>query len=225
MPTHIAVMNKNKKAKSISQLTSATLSFLKAGNAQFVTACTHRCHQDETQGDYLRRQTNDLNHMKTKTTLHFGIRRGAVPGYLFEGLFTFVGIVLLGVGFFLSINSHVFMNSAAPAEAVILTMHSAGDGRPGTPLVEYVADGRRYVERLDTGTSEMMPGRHITVHYNRHNPRDVRYTKDDGWLIMLSVVAGIAFTGMGAVARFVKRQRQVRRTEAVRQAVGTNLHR
>ena len=104
-------------------------------------------------------------------------------------------------------------------------MHSAGDGRPGTPLVEYVADGRRYVERLDTGTSEMMPGRHITVHYNRRNPRDVRYTKDDGWLIMLSVVAGIAFTGMGAVARFVKRQRQVRRTEAVRQAVGTNLHR
>lgn len=191
-----------------------------------MTACTHRCHQDETQGDYLRRQTNDLNHiMNTKTTLHFGIRRGAVPGYLFEGLFTFVGIILLGVGFFLSINSHVFMNSAAPAEAVILTMHSAGDGRPGTPLVEYVADGRRYVERLDTGTSEMMPGRHITVHYNRRNPRDVRYTKDDGWLIMLSVVAGIAFTGMGAVARFVKRQRQVRRTEAVRQAVGTNLHR
>ena len=43
--------------------------------------------------------------MNTKTTLHFGIRRGAVPGYLFEGLFTFVGIVLLGVGFFLSINS------------------------------------------------------------------------------------------------------------------------
>ena len=119
--------------------------------------------------------------MNTKTTLHFGIRRGAVPGYLFEGLFTFVGIVLLGVGFFLSINSHVFMASAAPAEAVILTMHSAGDGRPGTPLVEYVADGRRYVERLDTGTSEMMPGRHITVHYNRRNPRDVRYTKDDGW--------------------------------------------
>lgn len=144
--------------------------------------------------------------MNTKTTLHFGIRRGAVPGYLFEGLFTFVGIVLLGVGFFLSINSHVFMASAAPAEAVVLAMHSAGSERPGTPLVEFTAGGRRYVERLNKATAEMRPGRHITVHYNRRNPHDVRYTPGDDRPSLLSLALGAAFLSLGAAANFFRRR-------------------
>lgn len=127
------------------------------------------------------------------------------PGYLFEGLSTFLGVVLVGLSLCINVSNRTFLAAAAPAEAVILAMHSAGSERPGTPLVEFTAGGRRYVERLNKATAEMRPGRHITVHYNRRNPHDVRYTPGDDRPSLLSLALGAAFLSLGAAANFFRR--------------------
>ena len=134
-----------------------------------------------------------------------GRRKGKAFIRVFCGIFIVLGISLFTAGIAVGVSGHAFRQQAEATDAVILAMRGASSESLGTPVVEYVVDGKSYTATLNMASSSMYPGKRITVYYRKNNPQEVRYLDDNSWLIIFFVFMGSVFAGMGMAFWLVKR--------------------
>ena len=175
------------------------------------------------------------------------VRRGRGVNKLVGGIFTVVGLALLGTGWWAGNRQYTILKSWPTLEAEVtnsrVTHHVSHDSRRSTDTTMYEAeiefrytvDGRQFTTPSTPGYStssysEMKrmadtytPGTRHTIRYNPANPNDIRFNAGYNFgFFMLPVVfggMGVVFTGLGIGLLVAPRSGQSLQCPACGQAV------
>ena len=134
-----------------------------------------------------------------RKVLSLGEKRERSFSRIFVGLFSFIGIVFILIGIGVAISRAQFLKNASPVEAEIIAMHHTGTDVLGMPVVKYSVDGQDYTGTLSFSSSDMHPGRHITVYYHHDNPENIRSAESEGFLIGVFLFIGLVFAAIGGI--------------------------
>ena len=141
-----------------------------------------------------------------RKVLSLGEKRERSFSRIFVGLFSFIGIVFILIGIGVAISRAQFLKNASPVEAEIIAMHHTGTDVLGMPVVKYTVEGQEYTGTLSFSSSDMHPGRHITVYYHHDNPEHVRAIESEAFLAGIFFFVGFIFTSVSGIIYFVRRR-------------------
>ena len=142
----------------------------------------------------------------SRKVLSEGERRERSFSRIFIGLFSFIGIVFILIGIGVAVSRAQFLKNASPVEAEIIAMHHTGTDVLGMPVVKYSVEGQEYTGTLSFSSSDMHPGRHITVYYHHDNPENIRSAESEGFLIGIFLFIGLVFASISWIIASVRRK-------------------
>lgn len=141
-----------------------------------------------------------------RKALSLGEKRERSFSRIFIGLFSFIGMVFILIGVVMAVSRAQFLKTASPVEAEIIAMYRTGTDEMGMPVVEYTVDGEKYTGTLSFSSSEMHPGRHITVYYQNDHPENIRSIQSEGFLIGIFAFIGCVFLAISGAILAVRRR-------------------
>ena len=115
----------------------------------------------------------------------------------------FVGLVLIGIAYFLWLRTKEFIAQARPVKGTVIGMVSDSEGA-FAPVFKFTASNGDVIEKQETVYSK--PASHkvgeiIDILYDQNNPQAARIAKTSSLYFtpVLLAVMGIIFIGSGAV--------------------------
>ena len=115
----------------------------------------------------------------------------------------FVGVVLLGIAFFLWTRTREFVATARPVKGTVIRLVRDSEGA-SAPVFKFVASNGDAIEKHDTMYSN--PPAHkvgdvVDILYDPNNPQGARVAKSSNLYFapILLAVMGVVFLGSGAV--------------------------
>jgi len=115
----------------------------------------------------------------------------------------FVGVVLLGIAYFLWMRTKEFIATARPVKGTVINMLRDSEGA-SAPVFKFTASNGDVIEKRDTMYST--PPAHkvgdiVDILYDPNNPQSARVVKSSNLYFapILLAVMGVVFLGTGAV--------------------------
>ena len=115
-------------------------------------------------------------------------------------LFTFIGLITLGLGVWLYINTQSFKENAKQTEARIIDIQSEyrNEDIDYNVYVTFNVDGKIYYGELNYYTSSMNIGDQVKIYYDPDNPNNFRSNNFEIGIIIAGII-GFAFTAIGLI--------------------------
>jgi hypothetical protein len=125
-----------------------------------------------------------------------------------------IGVILLGGGIFISVQSLDFEKNAVKGTAVIEdidrgdTNNGNNQDSNGKSYVKYTIDGKVYHSQLDLYYSGMYIGQKVEIYYDPNNPAHIQ--SRNGWIAAfgITVLLGSIFSIIGFVMLFVQNKKK-----------------
>jgi len=115
----------------------------------------------------------------------------------------FVGVILLGIAYFLWMRTKAFMATARPVKGTVISMLTDSEGA-SAPVFKFTASNGDVIEKRDTMYST--PPAHkvgdiVDILYDPNDPQNARVAKSSSLYFapILLAVMGVAFMGGAAV--------------------------